>query len=126
MSRAAPPGQVGGSGAIRLGSNASGQVYGSTAVADAMQRIVGSTRGTHVFEGDVAAVAARSIDAEQALRTAMRAASDPLFGTAPATGSYNAANDAKLRYDNPLTGAPVVMPFPCWRRRPWSGIAPGR
>jgi uncharacterized protein (DUF1501 family) len=99
--------QVGGTGAIRLGSNTSGQVYGSTAVADAMQRIVSSTRGTHVFEGDVAAVAARSIDAEQALRAAMRAASDPLFGTAPATGSYNAANDPKLRYDNPLTGAPA-------------------
>ncbi|HEY9026897.1 MAG TPA: DUF1501 domain-containing protein, partial [Burkholderiaceae bacterium] len=27
------------------------------------------------------------------------------FGTAPASGSYNANNDPKLQYDNPLTGA---------------------
>ena len=32
-------------------------------------------------------------------------ASDPTFGTPPASGAYNPANDPKLRYDNPLTGA---------------------
>jgi len=38
------------------------------------------------------------------VRTALKPASDALFGTAPASGSYNASNDPKLQYDNPLTG----------------------
>jgi uncharacterized protein (DUF1501 family) len=97
--------QVGTNGAIRMGSDASGKVYGSTDVAAALERIVKGTRGTHVFEGDMAAISARSLDAELALRTALKAPSDPLFGTAPTTGTYNANNDPKLQYDNPLTGA---------------------
>ena len=39
------------------------------------------------------------------LRTALRPASDAAFGTPPASGTYNANNDPKLQYDNPLTGA---------------------
>jgi len=97
--------QVSTNGAIRLGADSNGKVYGSTDVAAALQRIVSGTRGTHVFETDLAAVAQRSIDAETTLRTALKAASDPLFGTAPASGNYIAANDPKLQYDNPLTGA---------------------
>ena len=58
------------------------------------------------FERDMAAVAQRSIDAEMALRTALQAGrAIALFGTAPASGNYNANNDPKLQYDNPLTGA---------------------
>lgn len=90
--------QVGSGGAIRMGSDANGRIYGSTAVAASMDRIVRGTRGTHVFEGDVAAVSTRSIDAETALRSALKPASDPLFGTPPASGAYNANNDPKLRY----------------------------
>ena len=97
--------QVSTNGAIRMGTNASGQVFGSTDVGLAMQRIVSSTRGTHVFERDMAAVGKRSIDAEVALRTALKPASDALFGTAPLSGNYNANVDPKLQYDNPLTGA---------------------
>jgi uncharacterized protein (DUF1501 family) len=97
--------QVSTNGAIRLGADSNGKVYGSTDVAAALQRIVSGTRGSHVFETDLAAVAQRSIDAETTLRTALKAASDPLFGTAPASGNYIAANDPKLQYDNPLTGA---------------------
>ena len=82
--------QVSTNGAIRLGADSNGKVYGSTDVAAALQRIVSGTRGTHVFETDLAAVAERSIDAETTLRTALKAASDPLFGTAPASGTYNA------------------------------------
>ncbi|MES1265586.1 MAG: DUF1501 domain-containing protein, partial [Variovorax sp.] len=78
--------QVSVNGAIRLGSDANGRVYGSTDVAAALQRIVGSTRGGHVLETDLAAVAQRSMDAEATLRTALKAPSDPLFGTAPASG----------------------------------------
>jgi len=96
--------QVSGSGAIRMGSDSNGRIYGSTDVAAAMQRIVSGTRGTHVFERDLAAVHKRAIDAEVALRTALKPASDPLFGTAPGSGNYNANNDPKLQYDNPLTG----------------------
>ena len=97
--------QVSPAGAIRLGANAAGQVYGSTTVADALTRIASSARGTHVLDGDMAAVAQRAIDAELTLRTALRLPSDAAFGSAPATGSYNPNTDPKLQYDNPLTGA---------------------
>ena len=97
--------QVSSSGAIRMGTDANGRIFGSADVGLAMQNIVTKTRGGHVFETDLAAVATRSIDAETTLRTALKAASDPLFGTAPASGSYNPNNDPKLQYDNPLTGA---------------------
>ncbi len=97
--------QVSQTGAIRMAADANGRVYGSADVAAALERIASRNRGSHVFEADLAAVAARSIAAEAVLRTSLRAASDPLFGTAPASGSYNPANDPRLRYDNPLTGA---------------------
>jgi uncharacterized protein (DUF1501 family) len=93
--------QVTSNGAIRLGTNASGQVYGSAAVGAAMERIVQTTRGGHVLEADLSAVAARSMQAESLLRNALKPASDPLFGTAPASGTYNATNDPKLRYTDP-------------------------
>ena len=97
--------QVSTNGAIRMGSDANDRIYGSADVATAMRSIVTGTRGGHVFETDLAAVAARSIDAETTLRSALKPASDPLFGTSPASGSYSANNDPKLQYDNPLTGA---------------------
>ena len=94
--------QVGSNGAIRLGVDSGGRVYGSADVGAALQRIVSATRGSHPFEADVAAVSQRAVDAEVSLRTALKPASDPLFGT-PAT-NYNANNDPKLQYDNPLNG----------------------
>ncbi|MEO8807008.1 MAG: DUF1501 domain-containing protein, partial [Burkholderiaceae bacterium] len=98
--------QVSTNGAIRMGADSNGKIYGSTDVAAAMQRIVSGTRGGHVFETDLAAVSQRSIDAEVTLRAALKAPSDALFGTPPATGAtYNANTDPKLQYDNPLTGA---------------------
>ena len=97
--------QVSSGGAVQLGVNTSGQVFGSATVGSALQRLATTVRSTHPFDADVATVARRAIDAEQILRTAMRAPSDPLFGTAPASGGYNASNDPKLRYLNPLTNA---------------------
>jgi uncharacterized protein (DUF1501 family) len=97
--------QVSSGGAIRLGANASGQVYGSTAVADALNRIAAGARSGHVLDADVAAISQRSIAAEQTLRNALAPASNAAFGTAPASGNYNANNDPKLQYLNPLTGA---------------------
>jgi uncharacterized protein (DUF1501 family) len=94
--------QVNSTGAIPLGVNSAGQLYGSVDVGAALQRLATSTRVSHPFDADVAAVTRRSIDAEQILRTALRPASDPLFGTPPASGNYNANNDPKLRYVNPL------------------------
>jgi len=91
-------------GAVPLGLDSAGRVYGSTDVGTALQRLVASTRTSHPFDADLAAVAQRAISAEQVLRTALRPPTDPLFGTAPASGAYNAANDPKLRYLNPLTG----------------------
>jgi uncharacterized protein (DUF1501 family) len=95
--------QVGSNGAIRLGTNSSGQVFGSTAVGNALAQIAGTARSPHLFEMDVAAVSQRSMAAEATLRNALRPAGDPLFGT-PAT-NYNANNDPKLQYPNPLSGA---------------------
>lgn len=101
--------QVSSNGAVRLGTNASGQVYGSTAVAAALERIVQTTRGGHVLETDLSGVAARSMQAESLLRNALKAASDPLFGTPPATGAYNPNNDPKLRYTDPNNAASTVF-----------------
>jgi uncharacterized protein (DUF1501 family) len=95
---------VSSNGAVPLGVDATAKVYGSADVGAALQRLATTTRSAHPFEADLAAVAQRSISAEQVLRTALRPASDPAFGTAPATGAYVAANDPKLRYPNPLTG----------------------
>ena len=99
--------QLGSNGAIRMGSDANGLIYKSSQVAAAMQRIVSRAHGAHVFERDMAAVGKRSLDAEVALRSALKPASDVLFGNAPASGSYNAATDPKLQFDNPQTGAPA-------------------
>ena len=87
-----------------MGTDGNGRVYGSADVGAAMQRIVSATRGTHVFERDLAALNGRAIDAEAALRNAMKPASDAMFGTTPNGGNYNANSDPKLQYDNPLTG----------------------
>lgn len=96
--------QVSSSGAIRMGTNSSGQIYGSTAVGAAMERIVRSSRNGHVLGNDLATVSARSIDAETQLRSALvaRPPSDVRFGTPAA--NYNANNDPKLQYLNPING----------------------
>ena len=96
--------QVGSNGAVRLGVDANGRVFGSADVGAALQRIASGTRGSHLLEADMAAVARRSIDAEVLLRNALRPASDAPFGTLPPTGNYNANNDPKLLYPNPLNG----------------------
>ena len=103
--------QVGSGGAIRLGADANGRVYGSTDLAAVLERVASRGRGSHVFPGDLAQVGARAIDAEGTLRNALRPASDPAFGTAPASGGYSAANDPKLQYDNPLTGTRSANPL---------------
>lgn len=97
--------QMGSNGAIRMGTNSANQIYNSAAVGAAMKSIVSATRGSHVMEADVAAMAARSIDAEETLRSVLKPPSDALFGTPVTTGTYNPNNDPKLQYDNPLNGA---------------------
>ncbi len=102
--------QVSGSGALRLGADSNSLVYGSSTVATALARIAGRADGTHVLQADVADVSARSIVAEADLRATLRLASDPAFGTLPASGPYIPANDPKLQFDNPL-GAPGTKEF---------------
>lgn len=102
--------QVSTNGAIRMGVDSGGRVYGSTSVGTAMKRIVARTGAAHVFERDLAAVAQRSLDAEAALASALKPASDPLFGTPPTSGNYNASTDPRLMYANPLTGANAANP----------------
>ncbi len=96
--------QVSSNGAIPMGVDSSGRVFGSADIGTALHRLAASSRSSHPFDTDTAAVSRRSIDAELLLRTALRAPSDPEFGTAPSSGSYNANNDPKLRYNNPITG----------------------
>ena len=103
--------QVSTNGAIRLGVDSGGRTFGSVEVGAALQRLATSSRGSHPFDADLAAVAQRSIAAEQVLGGGLRAASDAAFGTAPASGSYNAGNDPKLRYQSPLTGAGAANPL---------------
>jgi uncharacterized protein (DUF1501 family) len=97
--------QVGSTGALPLGVDGSGRIFGSAVAGATLQRLASTTRGSHPLETDSAAVAARAIAAEAALRNALRAPSDAAFGTAPASGSYAQGNDPKLRYTSPLTGA---------------------
>ncbi len=97
--------QVSTNGAIAFGVNTSGQVFGSADVGAALLRMASNTRSNHPMDADVAAIARSSIQAEALLRSALRPASDAAFGTAPAAGNYNAAEDPKLRYLNPLTGS---------------------
>ena len=97
--------QVSTNGAIRLGADGAGRVYGSTGVAAALQQLTSTMRSGNLLEADMASVGQRTITAEATLRGALRAASNPAFGTPPAAGNYNANTDPKLQYDNPLTGA---------------------
>lgn len=96
--------QIGANGAVRLATDANGQIYGSTVLAEAMARIVTGTRGGHVMEADLAAVSKRAIDAEVSLRNALKAPDHAYFGTPAATGSYDPNTDPKLLYDNPGNG----------------------
>lgn len=100
--------QVGSTGAVRLGVDSSGRVFGSSAVGSALQRIVSASRGTHLLEADLAAVSARSIAAERLVATALRAPETAPFGTAPASGSYSQSADPKLMLTDPLTGASTL------------------
>jgi uncharacterized protein (DUF1501 family) len=102
--------QVGGAGAVRLGLDSNNRVYGSTDVGLALQRIASNARGTHLFEGDLAAVGKRSIDAELLLRGALKPASDAAFGTPVTSGNYNPNSDPKLQFENPLNGAKSFNP----------------
>ena len=95
---------VGTAGATRIGVDSAGRLFGSAGAGTALSKIIGTARGTHLFESDVADVSQRSMEAELALRSALKPASDPAFGTAPASGAYSAGNDPKLQYDNPLNG----------------------
>ena len=97
--------QVTTSGAVPLGVDPGGRVFGSATAGATLQRLASTARGSHPFEFDTAAVAGRAIAAELALRTALRPAGDTAFGSAPASGTYVQSNDPKLRYTNPLTGA---------------------
>ncbi|HEY2977669.1 MAG TPA: DUF1501 domain-containing protein, partial [Burkholderiaceae bacterium] len=103
--------QVSTGGAIRMGVDGNGRVYGSADVGAAMKRIVARAVASHVLERDIAAVSARSLAAEAALASALKAPNDPLFGTAPASGTYNASTDPRLMYANPLTGVNAANPL---------------
>lgn len=103
--------QVGSNGAVRLGLDSAGRVFGSAAVGAALQRIATGSRGTHLLEADIAAITQRSVLAEQAVSAALRPASEAPFGSAPASGSYSQANDPLLRYADPLTGAATANPL---------------
>ena len=92
-----PPGTLANAGAAagspaRLGgvlplAVANARFFGSALAGGTLQRLASTARGSHPFEFDAAAVGARAIAAEAALRTALRPAADAAFGTAPASGN---------------------------------------
>lgn len=97
--------QVTSSGAIRLGSDTSDRIFNSPDVGATMRNMVRNARSTNLFEKDLAKIYGRSLDAQAALAAALQPASHPLFGTPPASGTYNSSNDPKLQYHDPLSGA---------------------
>lgn len=103
--------QVDTGGAPRVGVDTSGRLYGSAEAGAALHRMLSTTRGNHAFEADLAAVAQRSLQAEQALRSALKAPSDAAFGTAPASGAYSPFNDPRLKYPGPLNGIATFNPL---------------
>jgi uncharacterized protein (DUF1501 family) len=105
------PYQVSVNGAIRAGVDDRGRVWGSAAVGEALQRVIGQSRHEHLFAIDQAAVAQRSIQSERALRAALAPATDPAFGTLPASGAYAPGSDPKLQYANPLNGQRSANPL---------------
>ncbi len=96
--------QVSTNGAIRMGprSASSGKTFESAAVTTAMERIARRARGTHVLEQDLASVAARSLDAELVLRTALPPATDPMFS---ASLSYVRPHHQQRRLGDEPAGA---------------------
>ncbi|WP_119155023.1 DUF1501 domain-containing protein [Caldimonas tepidiphila] len=89
------PYQVSPNGAIRIGVDDRGRVFGSEDVGQALLRIVGDGRALHLFEADHAAVVRRSIEAERRLAAALPAAGSPPYGSvAPGT-------DPRLQYTRP-------------------------
>ncbi len=99
--------QIGLNGPIRLGADSAGLVHGSAVLAQSLDRVVSATRGGHPMEADLAAVSKRAIEAELALRTALKPADHAWFGTATG-GAYNSASDPRLMYDSPATGGKAV------------------
>jgi uncharacterized protein (DUF1501 family) len=103
--------QVSGNGAIRMGPRSAAdadKTFGQVEVTQALERIARRSRGGHVLEADLAAVAARSLDAELLLRNALPSVTDPAFATAPASGAYNPNNDPKLRFADPSSGSAAM------------------
>ena len=103
--------QIGSGGTVRLGGDSSDRTFGSVAVTRALERVVGTARGTHLLERDLASTATRAIDSELLLREALRPAGEAPFGTPVATGSYSAANDPLLRYTSPIDGVVAANPL---------------
>ncbi len=91
------------SGAVSLGKDNNGQIYGSTVLGEAVQQIAKANRGSSLFGADLAMMASRSIDTEQRLRAQLISPSDPLVGTPAA--NYNPSQDPKLMFMNPATNA---------------------
>lgn len=87
------------SGALRLGVQADGSVFGSKTVGAALQRIATSAYGGHAFEKDLAAVAKRSIDAEKILSARLPSETGAPFG--PSSLIYYTKPDG-TRAPNPL------------------------
>ena len=71
--------QVSPKGAIRMGARSNGKIFESLEVTAALERIARQPRSSHMLEQDLAAVAARSLDAEALLRGALPPATDAAF-----------------------------------------------
>jgi uncharacterized protein (DUF1501 family) len=106
--------QVSGGGALRLGADNTGSLYGSPTLGEELNKIVsgpGGPGGVHEFEKHLAGVSSRSIAAEIDLRQNLLPASSATFGTPTGTAGYDPKKDTKLQYRNPLSGADEFSPL---------------
>ena len=94
--------QVSASGAIRIGGGSS-EIFGSEPALAAMQRVMRRARNDSVLARDLAAVTARSIDAEAAFSAALPSASAAPFDSA--------GGSDPLHYTDPVSGRATANPL---------------
>lgn len=101
--------QISPSGPVRYPVDPNGTLYNSAEVGAALLRIAGSAYDGHVIKADLATGARHSMDAEVVLRSVLKPASDPLWGTA--SSSYSQLSDPRLQYTSPVNGLKTTNPL---------------
>lgn len=97
---------VSSAGALSLGTDDDGSLYGSAELGAALKRISASTRGSNRMETDYTQVVQRAVDSEAALRTMLPPASDARWA-----GTGTAGGGQSLNYISPNTQDSLLNPL---------------